>query len=143
MQIFAFSRSARDDDDEKYYCAPGFVYCFPFLEWVLKSRLGGDDKFETVAGQALQVISEHMVMRGADENDLFHPRFLPIKQLLSLIIHVISKSIFVSLNKTVLKDFFQVYVIYSSIYSLYINATRKSILGLDVSVEDIKRMIWG
>ncbi|XP_071537961.1 stalled ribosome sensor GCN1 [Panulirus ornatus] len=79
-------------DDEKYYCAPGFVYCFPFLDWVLRSHLGGEDKFETVAGLALQVISEHMVMRGADENDLFHPRFLPIKQLLSLIIYVISNS---------------------------------------------------
>ncbi|KAG7170707.1 eIF-2-alpha kinase activator GCN1-like 1 [Homarus americanus] len=85
-------KSAQDDDEEKYYCAPGFVYCFPFLEWVLKKRLGGDDKFEAVASQALQVISEHMAMRGADDNDLFHPRFLPRKQLLSLVINVISES---------------------------------------------------
>lgn len=85
-------KSAQDDDEEKYYCAPGFVYCFPFLKWVLTKRPGGEDKFDTVAGQALQIISEHMAMRGADDNDLYHPRFLPRKRLLSLIINVISNS---------------------------------------------------
>ncbi|XP_068244259.1 stalled ribosome sensor GCN1 [Palaemon carinicauda] len=85
-------KGARDDDIEKYFCAPGFVYCFPFLEWVLNKRLGGADMFETVAGQALQIISEHMAMRGADEEDLYHPRFLPRKRLLSLVINVISSS---------------------------------------------------
>lgn len=85
------NRSANEDDDEKYYCAPGFVYCLPFLEWVLTKRLGGEEKFEAVAGKALQVISEHMAMRGADEEDLYHPGFLPRKHLLTLMINVISK----------------------------------------------------
>lgn len=83
--------SSNDEDEEKYYCAPGFMYCFPFLEWVLSKHLGGEEKFEVVAGQALQIISEHMAMRGADRTDLYHPRYLPRKQLLSLIIGVISK----------------------------------------------------
>lgn len=83
-------QSSSDEDEEKYYCAPGFMYCFPFLEWVLSKRLGGEEKFEVVAGQALQIISEHMAMRGADRTDLYHPRYLPRKQLLSLIIGVIS-----------------------------------------------------
>lgn len=85
-------KSANEDDDEKYYCAPGFVYCLPFLEWVLTKRLGGEEKFEVVAGKALQVISEHMAMRGADEEDLYHPCFLPRKHLLTLLINVISTS---------------------------------------------------
>ncbi|KAK7073636.1 eIF-2-alpha kinase activator GCN1 [Halocaridina rubra] len=85
-------KSSRDEDEEKYFCAPGFVYCFPFLEWVLDKRLGGTEMFEAVAGQALQVISEHMAMRGADKDDLFHPRFLPRKRLLGLIISVISNT---------------------------------------------------
>ena len=89
--IIVFSRGARDDDVEKYFCAPAFVYCFPFLEWVLSKRVWGADMYETVAAQALQIIGEHMAMRGADGDDLFHPRFLPRKRLLSLVISVISK----------------------------------------------------
>ena len=69
------------------------MYFFPFLEWVLTKHLGGEEKFEAVAGQALQIISEHMAMRGADSTDLYHPRYLPRKQLLSLVISVISESL--------------------------------------------------
>lgn len=84
-------RSNQDDDVKQYYCAPAFVYCFPFLEWILNRRRKGDDKAEKMCAKALKIISEHMAMRGADQDDLFHPRFLPRKRLLSLIILVISK----------------------------------------------------
>ncbi|KAK3887663.1 hypothetical protein Pcinc_008247 [Petrolisthes cinctipes] len=85
-------KSNQDDDMKIYYCAPGFVYCFPFLEWILNKMPGEEEHREMVCDQALQIISEHMAMRGADKDDLFHPRFLPRKRLLSLIINVISKS---------------------------------------------------
>lgn len=83
-------KSASEEDMEKYYTAPGFMYCYPLLDWILTTRPGKD--FDSVANMSLAIIREHMAMRGADEQDLFHPNHLPRKQLLQLIINVISTS---------------------------------------------------
>ena len=83
-----------EEDFPSHYTAPGFVYCFPLIEWIFTNWPGGPSQKEMVASLGLQIISEHMNMRGTDQYSLFHPKLLPRKQLLGLIIGIISKFCF-------------------------------------------------
>lgn len=118
-----------EDIEEKFFTAPTFVYCFPLLRWLLthlheiceddyaeepKAEADGEDEEEEdeedlpvsererIACMALQVLSEHMCMRGtvtetpakgvAPTTDLYHPKLLPLKDLLALVITVIGSN---------------------------------------------------
>ena len=114
-----------DDEEENYFNAPTFVYCFPLLQYVLNNldsvaayvimedesesdedeeedvkpeqeERAEETKVGKVARLGLQIISEHMCMRGDSASepsqDLHHPRLLPLKQLLELVINVIGQS---------------------------------------------------
>ncbi|XP_008548705.1 eIF-2-alpha kinase activator GCN1 [Microplitis demolitor] len=69
--------------------APGFCYCFPFIANTLLTW-----KDETMTTQGLQVIQEHAKQRGDEDNwkDLRHPRLLPRKQMLDLLIELMSST---------------------------------------------------
>ncbi|KAK0092981.1 hypothetical protein PV326_000188 [Microctonus aethiopoides] len=67
--------------------SPAFSYIFPFITNTL---LTWQD--ETIITQGLQLIQEHVKQRGEDTNcnDPRHPRLLPRKQMLDLLIELMS-----------------------------------------------------
>ncbi|CAG5089337.1 Similar to Gcn1: eIF-2-alpha kinase activator GCN1 (Mus musculus) [Cotesia congregata] len=68
--------------------APGFCYCFPFIGHTLLSW-----KDEAMITQGLQVIQEHAKQRGdLDSKDPRHPKFLPRKEMLDLLIELMSST---------------------------------------------------
>lgn len=72
------------------FTAPAFCYVFVFLRASLLSTYA--KKNESFIHDGLQIISVHAKMRGADAKDLFHPQYLPIKQMFEVLIELISST---------------------------------------------------
>lgn len=76
--------------DKEMFCAPGFCYMFPFLKMSLMSRFARDD--EGIVASGLKILAEHAKMRGSGvKGDMFHPKYLPRRQMFSLLVELISK----------------------------------------------------
>lgn len=74
------------------FTVPAFSYTFPLLKYSLTSNYARSH--DELIHDGLQIISEHAKMRGAEElgtKDVYHPRYLPTKQMFSLLVEVISK----------------------------------------------------
>lgn len=80
-------------DNERYltyFCAPGFCYIFPMLKMSLMSKHAKEDEFIIING--IKIISEHAKLRGSNvKGDKYHPKYLPRKQMLALLVELISK----------------------------------------------------
>lgn len=85
-----------DEHDQamrSHFDAPAFAYIFPLVKACLTSKQAKKD--ENIIHVGLQIISEHAKMRGriADEdNDVFHPKLLPRKNMFELLIDLISST---------------------------------------------------
>lgn len=91
--IFEMISKQNDSDSEEpsYFSAPGFCYVFPLLKMSLLSKYARED--ETIIVNGLKIISEHSKLRGsALKNDPYHPKFLPRKQMLSLLVELINST---------------------------------------------------
>lgn len=95
MTVKTRRKTFNQDQGKTYLSAPAFCYCFPIIHSALLSSVGRND--ETLITTGLQIISEHAQMRGQfvtlnnNSIDLFHPSLLPRKQMLELLIEIISK----------------------------------------------------
>lgn len=68
---------------------PSFCYCYPLIETsLLEKKSKRNDSFLSTG---IQIISDHAKMRGKSEDDLWHPKLLLRKQMLILLIEIISK----------------------------------------------------
>lgn len=67
--------------------APSFTYCFPLLRSALLNEIGKND--DPLLETGLVIISEHAQMRGVHDLDLWHPKFLPRKQMFQLLTEII------------------------------------------------------
>lgn len=73
-----------------YFCAPGFCYTFPLLKMCLLGKYSRED--ENIIVNGIKIISEHAKLRGTGlKVDRYHPKYLPRKQMLSLLVELISK----------------------------------------------------
>lgn len=72
------------------FTAPAFCYVFVFLRGSLLSSHAKNK--ESFIHDGLQIISVHAKMRGQDEKDLYHPQYLPIKQMFEVLIELISST---------------------------------------------------
>lgn len=74
------------------FTVPMFCYSFTLLKFSLLSKYGRNhDQF---VHDGLQIVSEHAKIRGRDENgtkDVYHPQYLPIRQIFELLVDIISK----------------------------------------------------
>lgn len=78
--------------EAKCFTAPAFCYVFVFLRASLLSSHA--KKSESFLHDGLQIMSVHSKMRGEGgvaKRDVYHPRYLPIKQMFELLIELISK----------------------------------------------------
>lgn len=73
---------------DNFMTAPAFCYVFVFLRASLLSPHG--KRSENFIHDGLQIISVHAKMRGEDTRDLYHPQYLPIKQMFEVLIELIS-----------------------------------------------------
>ncbi|KAL1494916.1 hypothetical protein ABEB36_010427 [Hypothenemus hampei] len=79
-------------EDPKAYCftVPAFCYSYPLLKSSLTSDFA--KKNETFIHIGLRIISEHAKLRGNedyDNSDVYHPKYLPIKQIFLLLVDII------------------------------------------------------
>eukprot|EP00090_Calanus_glacialis_P034085 TRINITY_DN5691_c0_g1_i1.p1 TRINITY_DN5691_c0_g1~~TRINITY_DN5691_c0_g1_i1.p1 ORF type:complete len:2002 (-),score=813.41 TRINITY_DN5691_c0_g1_i1:71-5326(-) len=80
-----------DDGEEDTSCpltAPAFSFCFLVIKSALKKHVTNTE----VLMQGFDIISEHTGLRGSDddeEEDLFHPKYLPRTELLTLLVDMI------------------------------------------------------
>jgi hypothetical protein len=88
-------RRASTDAPRTCLTAPAFCYVFPLIRFALLSTFAKADDSLVTAG--LQIISEHVQMRGSPDNarekDLCHPNLLPRRQMFELLIEMISEFI--------------------------------------------------
>lgn len=73
---------------KEYFTAPTFSYVFVFLRASLLCSYAKKD--ENFIHDGLQIISVHSKMRGKNMKDLYHPQYLPIKQMFEVLIDLIS-----------------------------------------------------
>ncbi|XP_060530072.1 stalled ribosome sensor GCN1 [Cylas formicarius] len=92
-------RSDEDEDDDAGYTkasrfsAPAFSYIFPLLNHGLTSNYAKNH--DELVHQGLHVITEHAKLRGKENNgvtDVYHPKYLPIKQMFILLVDIISST---------------------------------------------------
>jgi hypothetical protein len=92
-------RTTSADTPRTYLTAPAFCYVFPLIRFALLSTFAKAD--DSLVTSGLQIISEHVQMRGSPDNtqekDLYHPDLLPRRQMFELLIEMISE--FISINK--------------------------------------------
>ncbi|CAG9865117.1 unnamed protein product [Phyllotreta striolata] len=70
---------------------PAFCYAFPFLKHSLTSNYARNH--DELVHDGLQIINEHAKLRGSEDNgvkDVYHPKYLPAKQILSLLVDIIN-----------------------------------------------------
>lgn len=95
--MFVNTSKVRQKENERpmpYYSAPAFCYVFPLLKMSLMSKFAKDD--ENIIINGLKVVSEHAKLRGeGTKGDKYHPKYLPRKQMFSLLVELISKFLFV------------------------------------------------
>ncbi|CAG9834134.1 unnamed protein product [Diabrotica balteata] len=80
-----------EDHSEMCFTVPAFCYVFPFLKYSLVSNYARNH--DELIHDGLQIIAEHAKLRGTEENgvkDIYHPRYLPTKQILSLLVGIIN-----------------------------------------------------
>ena len=88
-----------EEEQEDKSCplsAPAFYYSFAVIKKALQSHV----KQPEVLHQCFDIIAEHTELRGSDmdeedseeEVDLFHPRFLPRSQMISVLLDLISQT---------------------------------------------------
>lgn len=85
-------RKNEEENVNHCFTAPAFCYTFVLLKCCLLSNYGRNH--EEIVHDGLQIISEHAKLRGNEENgtkDVYHPKYLPIKQMFDLLIDVISE----------------------------------------------------
>ncbi|KAL0272371.1 UNVERIFIED_CONTAM: hypothetical protein PYX00_005366 [Menopon gallinae] len=70
--------------------APSFTYCFPLLQTALLQEIGKND--DPLLEIGLTIITEHAQMRGKHDADLWHPKFLPRKQMFQLLTEIIGRT---------------------------------------------------
>lgn len=78
---------------EECFTVPAFSYTFPLLKYSLISNYARNH--DELIHDGLQIISEHAKLRGTEElgvKDVYHPQYLPTKQMFSLLVEVISKT---------------------------------------------------
>lgn len=82
-----------DEHLEKPFTIPAFSYTFPLLKYSLTSNYAKNH--DELIHDGLQIITEHAKLRGKDSIsgavDLYHPRYLPTKQILILLCDIISE----------------------------------------------------
>ena len=79
-------------DDNSPLSTPAFGFFFPVLEHAVKNHLNDDD----FVIECCKLMSEHAESRGItddeEEFDEFHPKYLPIKNMLRLLMDIIEKT---------------------------------------------------
>ena len=86
--------NAEEQEDEDKSCpltAPAF--CFSFA--VIKKALQCHVKKAEVLQECFEIIAEHTELRGSEEDDeidLFHPRYLPRQEMISVLLDLISQT---------------------------------------------------
>lgn len=94
-QIYERTVPKKDNESAsvKYFSAPAFCYTFPYLRSSLQSSYS--KKHESFVHDGLQIISVHSKMRGQNiidsERNVYHPKYLPVQQVLQLLVELISK----------------------------------------------------
>ncbi|XP_030761834.1 eIF-2-alpha kinase activator GCN1 isoform X2 [Sitophilus oryzae] len=87
------SRTVSSDIPNARFSAPAFSYTFPFLKYSLTSFYAKNN--EEFVHDGLQIISEHAKLRGNDDSsevDVFHPQYLPTRQMFALLVDIICNS---------------------------------------------------
>lgn len=78
---------------QKCFTVPAFSYTFPLLRFSLTSNYAKNH--DELIHDGLQIITEHAKLRGSDSVDsavdIYHPQYLPTKQILLLLCDIISK----------------------------------------------------
>ncbi|KAF7282220.1 hypothetical protein GWI33_003020 [Rhynchophorus ferrugineus] len=86
-------RTVTNNQNNKHFTAPTFSYVFPLLKYSLKSRYARNH--DDLVHDGLQIISEQAKLRGQEDDiqlDLFHPQYLPTKQMFLLLVDIICNS---------------------------------------------------
>lgn len=89
-KLYQETIQTKENVDVKCFTAPAFCYIFIFLRSSLLSTYG--KKNENFIHDGLQIVSVHAKMRGENKKDLYHPQYLPIKQMFELLIELISNT---------------------------------------------------
>ncbi|CAG9759746.1 unnamed protein product [Ceutorhynchus assimilis] len=91
------SKTVHKRTNEEYlaetFTVPAFSYSFSLLKYSLTSNYA--KKHDELIHDGLQIISEHAKLRGNDEYsdiDLYHPKYLPTKQMFVLLVDIICNS---------------------------------------------------
>jgi hypothetical protein len=79
---------AEDADMVCPFNTPAFSYAFPVVDFAIKKSLK-DDEFIL---KTCDIIDEHAKLRGSDEENDYHPKWLPIHSMLEAIITIIEKT---------------------------------------------------
>ena len=82
-----------EEDEEDKSCplsAPAFCFSFALVKRALQTHL----KDGEVLLQCFDIIAEHTELRGSDDDDedLFHPRYLPRTEMMSVLLELISQT---------------------------------------------------
>lgn len=86
--------SENDEIIECRFTAPAFCYSFQLMKSFLLSSYAKRD--ESLVHDCLQIIAEHARLRGTQNHqalDLYHPKYLPRKQMFELLTELISKNL--------------------------------------------------
>ena len=88
------SPSEAEEDKSCPLTAPAFCYSFPVLQQALQRHV---KKGEDVLQECFEIIAEHTELRGSEDEegeeiDLFHPRYLPRQEILSVLLDLISRT---------------------------------------------------
>lgn len=86
-------KKTEEEHFEECFTVPAFSYTFPLIRYSLTSNYA--KHHDELVHDGLQIITEHAKLRGKDaidgSVDVYHPRYLPIKQILILLCDIISK----------------------------------------------------
>lgn len=86
-------KKTEEEHSEECFTVPAFSYTFPLIKYSLTSNYAKNH--DELIHDGLQIITEHAKLRGDDSSDgsvdLYHPQYLPTKQILLLLCDIISK----------------------------------------------------
>lgn len=86
-------KKTEEEHTQECFTVPAFCYTFPFLKYSLTSNYARNH--DELLHDGLQIINEHAKLRGSEDNgikDLHHPKYLPTKQILSLLVDIINST---------------------------------------------------
>jgi hypothetical protein len=81
--------SKKSEENQTCFTVPAFCYTFVLLKSSLLSNYARNH--DELVHDGLQIISEHAKLRANEQNDVYDPQYLPIKQMFELLVEIISE----------------------------------------------------